>query len=224
MGQVRFHVGQVRFHHGEGHYVKAWNEIAFSLPQNAANDPALTCQVSLSIMQSMSPPIYVFYELNGYYQNNRRYVISRSDGQLMNQNNPDTSLCSPQLNYADNSSLPINPCGLTAWSFFNDSYTASVISSGSPQPTVPLPVAISSTGFAPYSDQKYMFADYNASNFNPIINQYRGGDNITGSVKQDDRFIIWIKLAPLPKFRKLWGVINTPLNAGDTVLLTIVNR
>ena len=169
----------------------------------------------------MTPPIYVFYELNGFYQNNRRYVISRSDTQLVNKNSPDTSACPPQLNYADNSSLIINPCGLTAWSFFNDSFAVTEVA---PAAGATFNVDISSSGFAPYSDQKYMFANYNASNFNPTLNQYRGGANITGYVQQDDRFVIWMKLAPLPKFRKLWGVINTPLNAGDTVVMNVTNR
>ncbi len=38
------------------------------------------------------------------------------------------------------------------------------------------------------------------------------------------RFVIWMKLAPLGQFRKLWGVINTPLSAGDVVLIKVWNR
>ena len=64
------------------------------------------------------------------FQNNRRYVISRSDTQLVNKPSPDTSACTPQLNYADNSSLTINPCGLTAWTFFNDSYSVRLTNLG----------------------------------------------------------------------------------------------
>ena len=33
-----------------------------------------------------------------------------------------------------------------------------------------------------------------------------------------------MKLAPLPKFRKAWGTISTPLKAGDTVVMTVINR
>ena len=54
-------------------------------------------------------------------------------------------------------------------------------------------------------------------NFNPLLNEYRGGANISGSVQADDQFVVWMKLAPLPKFRKIWGVINTQLNTGDVV-------
>ena len=52
-----------------------------------------------------------------------------------------SSSCSPQqyVNGSANGALPddgqIDPCGLIAWSFFNDSYTASIVSgSSTPQP------------------------------------------------------------------------------------------
>lgn len=48
--------------------------------------------------------------------------MSRSDTQLVNKPSPDTSSCDPQLYYASNTSRVINPCGLTAWSYFNDTY------------------------------------------------------------------------------------------------------
>ncbi len=57
---------------------------------------------------------------------------------------------------------------------------------------------------------------------NPELNDLRGGANLTLPVKQDDRFIIWMRLAPLPKFRKLWGVISDrDLLAGDTVTVQV---
>jgi hypothetical protein len=190
---------------------------------NANNEAALTCTFQLNITQSMNPPIYVFYEMDGLFQNNRRYVVSRSDQQLVNYHNPDTSYCLEELNYEGNSSQIINPCGLTAWTNFNDSYMASVLRRASSSSSF-LQLPISSTGIAPGPDQSNMFAAYNATNFNPTVNQYRGGANITVPVNADDHFIIWMKLAPLSKFRKLWGLIKTPLNAGDVIEITAINR
>lgn len=55
-----------------------------------------------------------------------RYVKSRSDMQLANEpKNQATSLCDPQEFLNGNSSELINPCGLVAWSFFNDTYAVS---------------------------------------------------------------------------------------------------
>ena len=54
-----------------------------------------------------------------------RFVKSRSDPQLQGQIATLSSLknCEPEL-YQDshNESLRIDPCGLIAWSFFNDTY------------------------------------------------------------------------------------------------------
>ena len=49
----------------------AWRH---ACPQNAANDSALSCTVTLNIDKDMQAPVYVYYELNGLYQNHRRSV------------------------------------------------------------------------------------------------------------------------------------------------------
>ncbi|MEW5314383.1 MAG: hypothetical protein WDW38_005889 [Sanguina aurantia] len=101
--------------------------------QNGANDTALSCNIMVNVTQDMVAPIYVYYELNGFYQNHRRYVKSRSDAQLAGGHTLDGA-CSPEDNLGGNSSLPINPCGLIAWSFFNDSYTVSAARCLVPRP------------------------------------------------------------------------------------------
>jgi hypothetical protein len=50
--------------------------------ETGVDNRALQCQVTFQITQDMQPPIYVYYELDGVYQNHRRYVKSRSDAQL----------------------------------------------------------------------------------------------------------------------------------------------
>lgn len=50
-----------------------------------------------------------------------RYVKSRSDKQLLHGlKYNDTSSCNPE---GENNGLPIVPCGLIAWSLFNDTYS-----------------------------------------------------------------------------------------------------
>ncbi|MFS7906735.1 putative CDC50/LEM3 family protein [Helianthus anomalus] len=45
----------------------------------------------------MKQPIYVYYQLDNYYQNYRRYVKSRSDQQLRNRGNENgTNTCKPE--------------------------------------------------------------------------------------------------------------------------------
>ena len=41
------------------------------------------CQVTLNVDTDISAPIYVYYQLENFYQNHRRYVKSRSNTQLL---------------------------------------------------------------------------------------------------------------------------------------------
>lgn len=85
-------------------------------------------------------------------------------------------------------------------------------------------VPISSKGIALPSDIKNGFASYNATNFNPNVDSLRGGNNLTGTLKSNERFIVWMRLAAMPHFRKLWGVIGTDLHAGDVLTISVINR
>jgi hypothetical protein len=93
---------------------------------------------------------------------------------------------------------PANPCGVIAYTIFNDSF---VIQSNS------INVSVTTSGIAWPSDlQKYQIS-------NPGLQWY----NVT-----DPRFMNWMRIATLPNFRKLWGRINNDLAAG-TYTLQITN-
>ena len=97
------------------------------------------------VEKDMHPPIYVYYKLTNYYQNHRRYVKSRNEKQLRGDVDilPKTleEDCAPKYYYEPDSPTPfsppagfgrdsenndlahaISPCGLIAWSYFNDSF------------------------------------------------------------------------------------------------------
>ncbi|KAL2252115.1 UNVERIFIED_CONTAM: putative ALA-interacting subunit 2 [Sesamum indicum] len=79
------------------------------------------CSKSLKIPKHMKAPIYIYYQLDNYYQNHRRYVKSRSDQQLLHGlKHHDISSCAPE---DFKHGLPVVPCGLIAWSLFNDTYS-----------------------------------------------------------------------------------------------------
>ena len=71
----------------------------------------------------MEPPVYVYYELENFYQNHRRYVKSRDDVQLREGKlltASDLSDCEPLIQSQNGTKSPIrHPCGLIAGSFFN---------------------------------------------------------------------------------------------------------
>jgi hypothetical protein len=43
-------------------------------------------------------------------------------------------------------------------------------------------------------------------------------------VDEDEHFIVWMRVAALPNFRKLWGKIETDLNQGDVITVNLQNQ
>lgn len=78
-------------------------------------------------------------------------------------------------------------------------------------------------GIAWEIDRKKKYKDVKIQNFNddPAL---RGGAALSGPVNQDEHFMVWMRSATLPKFRKLYSRIRTDLKKGDVVTLTVVNR
>ncbi|RYG51245.1 hypothetical protein EON67_03770, partial [archaeon] len=78
------------------------------------------CSVAFSVDKDMAAPVFVYYQLENFYQNHRRYVKSRSDSQLSGTVYTDkagVSECDP-LFFAPNSTKLLDPCGLIANSYF----------------------------------------------------------------------------------------------------------
>lgn len=95
------------------------------------------CEMTVTIDSDIPAPIYVYYQLDNFYQNHRRYVKSRSNEQLMGNNLDVSQLddCDPIKTNKDvgrefamdgDTKLDENaaafPCGLVAKSVFNDTY------------------------------------------------------------------------------------------------------
>ncbi|CAI5960353.1 unnamed protein product [Closterium sp. NIES-65] len=216
--------------------------------------PSLTfsrCSHAL-VPKRMQPPVFVYYQLTNFYQNHRRYVKSRSDSQLRGTNisGSDFDVCQPEAYLWDNTSSPIRPCGLVAWSLFNDSYAITDVGSGQQ-------LAIDSSNIAWPSDQSGKFAGVPPENFN-TVDDLRGGAQLntlvsllsshTGMVhgnawvwvtraliphytppqlsplNQSENLMVWMRTAALPTFRKLYGRINTPLEAGSTLAVVLQNN
>ncbi|KAK9806926.1 hypothetical protein WJX72_007738 [[Myrmecia] bisecta] len=179
------------------------------------------CNVTLSVPKQMKAPVFVYYELDNFYQNHRRYVKSRSDQQLRGEEAASSSLkdCEPELYVGGDRDKMINPCGLIAWSYFNDTFALAVTETGSSSVALP----VNETGIAWATDISKKFGPYNTSNFNSDP-AFRGGGAILGPVQDDEHFIVWMRTAALPNFRKLWGRITQTIPAGSTITVTVNNR
>lgn len=84
---------------------------------------------TIPIDRDMEPPIWVYYGLDGFHQNHRRYINSRPDMQLeeVDMTFDPTLLaeCLPWVVSAIDGRINY-PCGLIARSIFNDSYVLTV--------------------------------------------------------------------------------------------------
>ncbi|GAA0143874.1 hypothetical protein LIER_35826 [Lithospermum erythrorhizon] len=172
------------------------------------------CTRHLKVPKYMKAPIYVYYQLDNYYQNHRRYVKSRSDRQLLDGLSYNhTSSCQPE---EFNHGHPVVPCGLIAWSLFNDTYS---FSSGRHE------LRVDRKNIAWKSDREHKFGKHvypiNFQNGTLI-----GGAKLDPSIPLSDQedLIVWMRTAALPSFRKLYGRIEQDLDANDVINVSLLNN
>ncbi|KAI4345350.1 hypothetical protein L6164_012481 [Bauhinia variegata] len=186
-----------------------------------STDTNKTCSKKLIVQQQMKSPVYVYYQLDNFYQNHRRYVKSRNDHQLRSKSAElDTGNCDPEsVTPADNtnkSQLPIVPCGLIAWSMFNDTYRLSIKNKD---------LVINKKNIAWSSDKSTKFGkDVYPKNFQS--HGLIGGAKLNNSIplSEQEDLIVWMRTAALPTFRKLYGKIESDLEANDELEVTIQNN
>ncbi|KAL4567110.1 hypothetical protein LXL04_022684 [Taraxacum kok-saghyz] len=197
----------------EGCIPDAYSQKAESYIQNP--NEKKTCVRTLRVPKKMVAPIFVYYQLENFYQNHRRFVKSKSDKQLRDANaQDDTHSCFPEDHTADNK--PIVPCGLIAWSLFNDTYKLSARGKA---------IDIDKKGIAWKSDKEAKFgSDVYPKNFQKgaLIGGGKLDERIPLSEQED--LIVWMRTAALPTFRKLYGKINTDLDAHETITAEVENN
>jgi len=172
-------------------------------PLDAMNNTLpLVHNLTLKVDADMKAPIYFYYELDNFFQNHRRVVTSRSNQQLEGRSNPDLSGCDPLINYG--ASQPLYPCGLLANSFFNDSFKLLVQG---------VELVVQRTGIAWKSDIQTKFKSTGQA---PSM----GPQGQLPAVDDED-FIVWMRAAALPRFRKLKYILNADIPKGTNVVVQI---
>ncbi|MBZ3871672.1 Cell cycle control protein 50B [Sciurus carolinensis] len=187
--------------------------------QGRAPPPNCSCAWYFSLPELFPGPVYLYYELTNFYQNNRRYGVSRDDAQLSGLpsalHNP-VNECAPYQFSA--AGLPIAPCGAIANSLFNDSFSLwHQRRPGGPYVEVPLDRA----AIAWWTDYHVKFRNpplVNGSlalafrgtapppNWHRPVYELSTDPNNTGFINQD--FVVWMRTAALPTFRKLYARIR----------------
>jgi len=184
-----------------------------------SNSSSPLCSVNITITDTMKAPVYLYYRLDNFYQNHRRYVKSRSDKALQGNyitSTSDLDTCDPIANNGSSTDISSYyfPCGLIAASFFNDTITMSG------QNGVGSPTTLDPTGIAWTSDLNKKFGPIDPRNANQSLllpNLHPGFD------QKNEDFIVWMRTAALPNFRKLYRRILQDVQPG-TYTFTIENH
>lgn len=176
----------------------------------------------------MKGPVYVYYELDNFYQNHRRYVKSVSSSQLAGTvyNSVDdsgVSDCDPLKGVTVNGVTKLlDPCGLIASSYFNDSISLgpAVVNGQSVNFTM------DESNISWTSDREKKFkpisnADIAArANSTIFIDQMFPGTGLMPNAT-NEHFIVWMRPAALPTFRKLYGRIEADVKKGTQLSFDI---
>lgn len=129
--------------------------------------------------------IYVVFELGSFFQNFRRYVRSYDPTRMHDGSGSGSpvSACAP-FAYIDpgNNTLPINPCGQIAQSFFNDTFSLSLAGGGD------LPVDDSDIAWS--SDANHLYGPVSAENYNPGGGYPRGGNTTDVVLNQNQHWMV----------------------------------
>lgn len=183
------------------------------------SDPSVKnclCTMDFSINTLFQGPVFFYYGLSNYFQNYRKYSVSKDENQLSGDldyfTSPDDD-CSPYQ--YDSANKPIVPCGSTANSMFNDTFKLYQIVNGKKKQ-----VPLDGKGIA-------WWTDYNVKYRNPSVTPLKNAFNGTvkpifwpkpvyeldptdpannGFINQD--FLVWMRTAALPDFRKLYRRIT----------------
>jgi len=177
--------------------------------------------LQIPITSTMAAPIFVYYKLTNFYQNHRRYVKSRSDPQLSGEDVSSVSSCDP-LSDDPASGKPLYPCGLIANSFFNDTFVACKTVAGASSCVEMTESALSwvKTGISWQSDRDKKFKDVIVSN---AYSRIGPGGFLLPNVSDED-FIVWMRTAGLPTFKKLYRKIqDSDLLVGDVLTINFTN-
>jgi len=183
-------------------------------------DGQTNCAVNFVIDKNYTQPIMFYYQLDNFYQNHRRYVKSKSNGQLAGDINDDYILiksdCDPIVNGTNTGrsktvsqksleGMVANPCGLIAKSLFNDTYRLEMTSPKKKN------IFINETNIAWDSDKQLKYHRPTINKFGKPIDWK---DYLWVDV-EDEHFMVWMRPAGLPNFRKLWGRIQQDLEVGN---------
>jgi len=163
----------------------------------------------------MEKNVFIYYRLTNFYQNHRRYIKSKSSKQLKGNFLTEDEIkddCDPIiLNKDINETLysydgttkldpdkVAHPCGLIAKSVFNDTYEIK----------------------KKVGDEQIII-EFDDIAWSVDKDKYKNSANSKEQWYnvEDERFMVWMRPAAMPDFRKPWGKIKKDLSKGNYTLI-----
>lgn len=174
------------------------------------------CNKTFDLPTSWNEDVYFYYGLSNFYQNHRRYVRSRDDGQLHGElSTKPISTCAPYDTIDNNGTkVPVAPCGAIANSMFNDGFKLYYTKQGGD-----LEVKWTWKDIAWKSDRDAKFKNPAIPTNGTLKDAFNGfakplywmkniweldtqNPENNGFLNQD--FIVWMRVSAFPTFRKLY--------------------
>lgn len=157
----------------------------WKIPYNASSD------LVINVEQDITKKIVIYYAFDSFYQNHRRFISSKDEKQLMGKGITEKNLrnCDPRIYDDKNAPVERCPCGLIAATQFDDSFQFSN------------DISISKKNIIRKGDERLYKKD--ACYFNDLDED------------AFNDFIVWMRIAAFPFFRKKYGVIEDGLPKGD---------
>ncbi|CAG8708410.1 13179_t:CDS:2 [Racocetra persica] len=199
-----------------------WKKSNITIPPNNKTIPQ--CSIRFYIHKEMKPPVYLYYRLTNFYQNERNYARSldtdQLKGKIIDKEKIKRGGCK---NFGVLHGTIIYPCGLLANSMFNDTIGNLTLINDESLQNTNLTYNFSYTGIAPPADAaKYKLTEYNISEIRPPSNwveRYPNGTYTSDyppiDPSKDEHFQVWMHTAGLPIFRKPYGLNeHMPLQVG----------
>ena len=176
------------------------------------NDDNNTCKLSFTT-KKLSEPLFLYYELNNFFMNHRKFVKSKIWAQLRGDEVSSKQTCDDawtmeqmfgeesvyytnEWGHTFNKTDIANPCGLIARAFFNDTYT---LHNNDLDMNIPINETLISNS--------YLRKQFYKRNKN-----YKEKQRID---VENEHFINWMNVETFDNFRKLWGRITMDLPAGN---------
>ncbi|CCD34653.1 putative lem3 cdc50 family protein [Botrytis cinerea BcDW1] len=181
-----------------------------------ATVPAVQCRLTFPIKSEMEPPVLFYYKLTNFYQNHRRYAKSFDSDQLSGKAVTASTIhsgdCTPLTTVNDNGvDKPYYPCGLAPNSVFNDTFSSPFLQNVANSTSGGVVYPMKNNSDVSWSSDRELYGQ-TKYNWSDVIvppnwverypNNY--SDDYHPDLENDQAFQVWMRLAGLPTFSKLF--------------------